>query len=44
MSDEPNPFAPLVEMYRLGCMPIGYAKNRETGVSEFVVYVPEVPK
>lgn len=36
---EPNPWAPLVEMMRLGCVPIGYATI--DGVTEFVVYAPE---
>jgi hypothetical protein len=33
--EQPSPWAPLVEMYRLGCLPIGYVKN------EFVIYAPE---
>ena len=30
-----SPWAPLIELYKLGCMPIGYVKG------EFVVYVPK---
>ena len=33
---EPNPWEPLVELYRLGSRPIGFVAG------EFVVYVPEV--
>jgi len=40
MKDKPNPWAPIVEMFRLGCMPIGYCKG-DSGVVEFVVYCPE---
>lgn len=36
----PNPWEPLVELYRLGCAPIGYVRG-EAG-DEFVVYAPEV--
>jgi hypothetical protein len=35
-SKDPSPWAPLVEMYRLGALPIGYSKG------EFVIYLPEV--
>jgi hypothetical protein len=38
--DKPNPWAPIVEIYRLGCMPIGYSRNRESGEVEFVIYAP----
>lgn len=31
---ERNPFAPPVEIYRLGCMPMGYSRG------EFVIYAP----
>jgi hypothetical protein len=31
---QPNPWAPLVQMYRLGAQPIGYAHG------EFVVFCP----
>ena len=31
----PNPWEPIVEMYRRGAMPIGYAN------SEFTIYLPE---
>jgi hypothetical protein len=31
-----DPYAPLVELYRLGCMPIGYVRG------EFVVWAPGV--
>ena len=30
-----SPWAPLIELYKLGCMPIGYVKGK------FVVYVPK---
>ena len=40
-SDRPNPWAPLVRMYELGCMPIGYARDRATGNVEFVIYAPD---
>ena len=32
---QPNPWTPLVAMFKLGCRPIGYVKG------EFVVYVPQ---
>lgn len=32
----PNPWKPLVELYRMGCVPIGFSGNK------FVVYVPKV--
>jgi hypothetical protein len=40
MGDKPNPWRPIVEMYKLGCAPIGYA--RVNGEVVFVVYAPEV--
>jgi hypothetical protein len=36
--NEPNLWRPLVDMYKLGCVPIGYVGNK------FVVYVPECIK
>ena len=36
LPDATDPFAPLVDLYRLGCMPIGYVRG------EFVVWAPEV--
>lgn len=35
---QPNPWKPLVEMYEMGAMPIGYSGG------EFVVYCPKVQK
>jgi len=32
---QPNLWAPLVAMFKLGCQPIGYVEG------EFVVYVPK---
>jgi hypothetical protein len=37
---EPNPWAPLVELYRLGCIPIGYATMPGDSEVAFTVYVP----
>jgi hypothetical protein len=39
MGGKPNPWAPLIEMFNLGCAPIGYA--RHNGDVQFVVYAPE---
>lgn len=35
-----NPWTPLVELFKLGAQPIGYARNSETNAVEFVVYAP----
>lgn len=31
---QPDPWAPLIEMYQLGALPIGYSRG------EFVIYCP----
>jgi hypothetical protein len=36
MDPDKDPSAPLIELYRLGCVPIGYSGGA------FVVYVPAV--
>jgi hypothetical protein len=40
MGDKPNPWAPMVALYRLGVAPIGYVKTDDG--PQFCVYVPEV--
>lgn len=37
--EEPSPWEPIVEMFRLGLAPIGYAKL--DGEEVFVIYAPE---
>lgn len=37
-----NPFNPLMEIYELGYWPIGPVINKETGIKEFLVFVPPV--
>lgn len=34
--EEPSPWEPIVTIYRLGCLPIGYVKG------EFIIYVPNL--
>lgn len=41
---EGNPFEPLMEIHELGYWPIGPVINKETGIKEFVVFVPPVVK
>ena len=36
--EQPSPWEPLVEMFRLGCLPIGYVRG------EFVIYCPKPPR
>jgi hypothetical protein len=36
LDENADPSTPLVQLYRLGCMPIGYVRG------EFVVWVPQV--
>lgn len=38
----PNPWRPIVELFRLGCVPIGYARMPGETEAAFVVYVPPV--
>ncbi len=38
-----NPFEPLVEIYELGCWPIGIVSD-QNGKKEFVVFIPPIPK
>ncbi len=37
-----NPLEPIMEIYKLGYWPIGPVINKETGIREFVVFVPPV--
>lgn len=42
MGDKPNPWEPIVELFRMGCAPLGYRRDPQTNLVEFVVYAPEV--
>jgi hypothetical protein len=40
-----NPFAPLIVIYKLGCLPIGLVENSEgeaEGKMEFVIFIPPI--
>ena len=41
MNGAPNPFAPIVEMFKLGVAPLGYCRDPDGEVA-FTVYVPPV--
>ena len=44
MGPTANPWRPIVELFRLGCVPIGYARMPGETEAAFVVYVPPVAK
>jgi hypothetical protein len=39
---QPNPWEPLVKLYRLGCLPVGYVKGKDG--PQFAVYAPAPKK
>ena len=41
LSDRPNPWLPILEIYALGCWPLGMVRAEDGGVA-FGVYVPSV--